>query len=65
MMLTGELTVAPFAGVQMVTEGLVGFKAHGAAKAGTASAINARKRKTRRSFLIMGIPENGTGEWLG
>jgi hypothetical protein len=30
-MLTGEVTCAPFAGEQIVTEGLAGFSGHGAA----------------------------------
>jgi hypothetical protein len=39
---TGELTVAPFAGEQIVTEGDVGFSAHGAA----AALPEFRKRNT-------------------
>jgi hypothetical protein len=47
---TGELTVAPFAGEQIVTEGDVGFSAHGAAAAlpefRKRNTTNCRDRKT-------------------
>src|SRR3954471_10339028 len=57
MMFTGEETVAPLAGAQIVTEGLVELSAHGAAKAGKADATIARKSEIRRSLLIICVPE--------
>jgi hypothetical protein len=46
---TGEVTVAPFAGVQIVTDGDAGFSAQGAAEATAAkqSKIVRRVRKMR------------------
>ena len=56
-MFTGDDTVAPLAGTQIVTDGLTVLKVHGAARAGKAKASNARNSVNRRSFLIMGVPE--------
>jgi hypothetical protein len=56
-MLTGELTVAPLEGVQMVTEGLTVLNAHGAAKAEVAFAMSVTSNKISRSFFFMGYPK--------
>ena len=53
-MLTGDETVAPLAGEQMVTDGLTVLSVHGAAMAGKAMAKSANKIDNRRSVLIAG-----------
>ncbi len=61
IMLTGEVTVAPFAGVQMVTDGLTVLRVQGAAKAGSANAISVIKIEKRRSLLMKGPQSEGEG----
>ena len=47
---TGDVTVAPFAGVQIVTDGEAGFNVQGAAEATTANEkIRVRKVSTKRA----------------
>jgi hypothetical protein len=60
-MFTGEVTVAPLAGVQMVTDGLTVLSVQGAAKAGNAIANSANKIVKRRSVLIGGPQSEGLG----
>ena len=53
---TGEVTAAPFAGEQIVTEGEVGFSAHWAAEV-PASSSNAIRFRAAVSSRVLGLKQ--------